>query len=582
MSSRSCFLFLFLAVLLLPAMGMAQQSPRTAASTGTGATASSSTAPVTAPGQGDAALTWQERLRVLIGEDVLEVGQRILLGLLLFLAGWIVAKLVAWATYRLLCKTTIDDRIAHKLGVDMLTAESEQTSDQVERFTARVVYYLLMMLVVVGVLQYAGLSQAAGPIESFVGKITAALPLVGKAILILVVAYFGGIILQKLVTRFIDSAKLDQRFAELNAPPSQDGDDPDAAGRPFSQTAGRVVFWLIMVAGLAGAVDALQIGPLAHSLRNAVDRIVALLPAVAIAGALLVGGYVLGRIVRAVLDNLLDTVGFNKLVARAGLDQVFGETRASHAVGWVAMAFVILQAAIAALNELGLDTLSTPLTTMMTRFWSFLPMLAVSGLILAAGTIGGRLLRGVVERGLVNLKFDDAMGRLGFGRLQEREGRLATPHQVVGFIVQIGVVLLATVQALESMGLSTWAAYVHGFIAYSVTHVAVALVIVAVGMAIGNYVRDLIAMRRRDDDDEAVGWIAAFARYAVLVFAFTMAIHHLDIGPNFVLIAFSLLFGSLCLALALALGLGAREVAGDLVRRQYNKARSELESRDAQ
>jgi hypothetical protein len=52
-----------------------------------------------------------------------------------------------------------------------------------------------------------------------------------------------------------------------------------------------------------------------------------------------------------------------------------------------------------------------------------------------------------------------------------------------------------------------------------------------------------------------------------------------NVGPNFVLISFSLLFGSLCLALALALGLGSREVAGDIVKRQYDRARGELESR---
>ena len=565
-------LLLFLA---MPTLALAQPG-------GPGGAAPGAAQPAPAPGAAPAAaeseeMGWQDRIRDVIGEDALIIGKQVMLGLLLFLVGWILAKLISWMVFRVLCKTTLDDRLAKKLGIDMIVSEDAANNNQLERFAARVVYYLLMLLVVIGVLEFAGLSQAAGPIEGFVGKITAALPLVGKAFLILIIAYFGGVILQKLVTQFIDKARLDARFAELSAPAGEEDEESDE--RPFSEGAGRVVFWLVMVAGLAGAVDALRIGPLAHSMRNAVDRIVSLIPALAISAALLLAGYIFGRIARAVIDNLLDSAGFNRLAERIQIDKIFGEMRASAAVGWLAMAFVLLQATIAALNELGLTTLSTPLTDMMSQFWSFLPILAVSALIIAAGFIGGRLLRGLVETGLANLDFNERMATLGFGELSEREGRLSKPHEVIGFVVQVGVVLVATVQALENLQLLTWSGYVNGFIEYSVTHAAVALVIVGVGMALGNYVRDLILMRRSDDEDETIGWVAAFARYAVLVFSFTMAIHHLNVGPGFVLVAFSLLFGSLCLALALALGLGSREVAGEIVRRQYDKARTELEAR---
>lgn len=70
--------------------------------------------------------------------------------------------------------------------------------------------------------------------------------------------------------------------------------------------------------------------------------------------------------------------------------------------------------------------------------------------------------------------------------------------------------------------------------------------------------------------------MADFARYAVLVFAFTMAVRQLDVAEDFVLLTFGLLFGALCLGGALAFGLGGREVAGDIVRRRYEKARADM------
>ena len=469
-------------ILGMPALGWAQAAQPAAEH--------SATPPVTvtlAQAVSDASPdTWQSRVRALFDDDFFEVAQRVVLGLLLFIAGWIIAKLIAWTVYRLLCKTSLDDRLAKKLGIDMLVGGGSSKSSQphqIERFAGKVVYYLLMMLVIVGVLQYAGLSQAAGPIEGFVGKITTALPLVGKAILILVIAYFGGIILERLTSRVISGARLDERFAELSTP-APEVTTADATGaasnagadaaRPFSTGAGRVIFWLIMVAGVAGAVDALQIEPLADALRNAVDRMVSLLPSLAIAAALLVAGYVLARIVQAVVDNLLDAVGFNRVLARIELDKLTGKARPSAVIGSIAMGFIMLQAIIAALDELSLTTLSAPLTAMMAGFWRFLPIIAVSVLIVAAGVIGGRLLRGIVERSLQSVKFDAMMERIGFGALEEREGQLSLPHQVVGFIVWLGVILVATVQALQNLELYTWATYVNGFIEYSITQMHIA------------------------------------------------------------------------------------------------------------
>ena len=93
-----------------------------------------------------------------------------------------------------------------------------------------------------------------------------------------------------------------------------------------------------------------------------------------------------------------------------------------------------------------------------------------------------------------------------------------------------------------------------------------------VGVAIGNYVRALVQARSAAPEAAQSRWLGEFARYAVLVLAFTMAVHQLDVAPEFVLLAFGLLFGGLCLAMALAFGLGGRDVAGEIVRRGVDQA----------
>lgn len=527
--------------------------------------------PVTPAAQTD----WWLSVQEYFSGDALVIGKQILFSLLLFLGGWLVAKFISWLVYRGLCKTSIDNKLAEKLRLSILlepdaaggAPPKPPPPNALERFIAAIVYYMLMLLVLVGVLQIAGLSQAAGPIQGLVDTVVQALPLVGKAVLILIVAYFGGLLLGRLLSRTLQILRVDTRFAELQA----DGDRPAVPPKPFSRTAGDVVFWLVMLAGLAGAFDALRITPIAEPLNNALDRIVGFAPSVAVAALLVFAGYILGRIVRVVVHNLLDSLGFNRLVDKIGLGKLFGASRPSAVVGMLVMAFIMFQATIAALNQLSLVTLSGPLTEMMARFWVILPNLAVSVLVVAAGVVVGRIIRNVVAAALRNLGFDRLVARLGVSTISAREDRLGEPSELAGFLVHVAIVILATAQACENLQLHTWAVYLNAFLGYAIKNVLVAAVIVGVGVAIGNYVRDVIAARGVDPLDNRNRWLGEFARYTILVFAVTMAIQQLQVAENFVLLAFGLLFGGLCLAAALAFGLGSKDVAGEIVRRSVKR-----------
>jgi hypothetical protein len=540
---------------------------------------------------------WIDTVGGLVSNEVLDIGLKVVLGLLLLFGGWIVAKLFAAATYRLLRKTDIDNKLAEKLGINLLLEDREKQAgddDAVERGLSAVVFYLIMALVVVGLLDFAGLEQTAAPISQLVNTIIQKLPVVGTAILILIVAYFAGWILRKVVVRALGVAKFDTRMAKLDvgsdaevaaaAAEGKEGEG-EAKDQPksFSEIIGQVVFWLVMMLGLGGAFDTLQIDAISVPLTNVINTLMGLLPIVGIAALIGLGGYILSKVVRAIVTSALESLGFDKLVAKVKLDGMFGNSTPSKVVGWLAMALILLQTVIAALDRVGLETLSRPMTDMMGQFWTLLPSLAISALFVVLGVIAGRLLRSIVQKALVGIGFDRLMERLGFGQIAEREDELGKPAGLVAFGVQVVVVLLAVVQALENLELDTWANYVDAFLRFSVTRAAVAIAIVGVAFIVGNYVRDLIEARQRGEQapipegEDAPSlepvWMAEFARYAVLVFGFTMGVHQLGVAEDFVLLSFALLFGALCLAGALAFGLGSRELAGELVRERYRKAK---------
>jgi hypothetical protein len=513
---------------------------------------------------------WSAQLRAWASDEALQGGAKVAGAVGILLLGWILAKVFASFAFHLLGRTRFDNWVADRLGITaLLKGRNPEDGSVVERFVAGLVFWIVMLIAVVAALDVSGLEQAAAPLRGLVETVVQALPRVGKAAIILLLAWVLARALQAGVTGLLDRLGVDRRFAST----AKDG-PADGSTRPVAKTAGAVAFWAIVFFGIAGAFDALEIEALAQPLRNAVDHLVSFLPRLAVAALLVAAGWMGGRVARMLVRNMLQAIGFDAIARKAQIDRLTGTTAPSDVVGTALLVFVLFQAVIAALGQLGLETLSVPLTSMMTRFWTLLPSIAVSTLVVAIGVVVGRLLRRVVSAALKNVGFDRLMARLGFDKMPDRPDHLDEYSEIVGLVVQLAVVALALAQALANLGFETWSGYVDALLGYMVKNVAVALLVVGVGLGIGNYVRDVVRSRRGDEDTGR--WLGELARYAVLVFAFTMAVRQLEVAEDFVLLTFGLLFGALCLGTALAFGLGGKEVAGDVVRRRYEQAKAKM------
>lgn len=479
-------------------------------------------------------------------------------------------------TQRFLLRTRLVERFAEIFSLEFLL-HANKRKEPVEKALGRLVYYVILAVAVVLALQVVGFDLA--PFEEIINKVQGTAWKGLTALIWLLLAFAGGRTLQGVTTRVFDSFNIDRRIRELSKtpPPSNtwaarilDEDENFDHEHMFSENAGKVAFWLVMLLGLALAFEALEIGSIAEPLTDSMNRIIGMLPSLALGGVLIFGGYLLGRLTSAIAHNLLHTGGFDGIVARVRLQTLFGTNQPSYIVGVLIHIFIVLQAVIAALEELGLTTLSKPLTEMMARFWILLPDLGVAALIALIGLTVGRLLSGFIVSTLHAWRFDQRLKAFGFNKFNGQPG-LEEPSEALGFIAQISVVLIAIAQAFDHLGLALWSRYVHELLDYGLTHVLVAVLIAALGYGVASYVENSVRMRAEHQNDPNM-WLGTLARYAILVFSFTAALRHLEIAEDFVLIAFGLIFGSLCLAMALAFGLGSRDVAGDIVRKQYERA----------
>lgn len=137
----------------------------------------------------------------------------------------------------------------------------------------------------------------------------------------------------------------------------------------------------------------------------------------------------------------------------------------------------------------------------------------------------------------------------------------STPSEVVGIIVLVGIMLFATVTAVNILGIPALTALISGIIVIF-GQILSGLIVFAIGLFLANLVFNIIA----SSGDRQAQILAQVARIAIIVFVSALALQQIGIAGDIVNLAFGLLLGAIAVATAIAFGLGSRDVAGEQVR----------------
>jgi hypothetical protein len=181
-------------------------------------------------------------------------------------------------------------------------------------------------------------------------------------------------------------------------------------------------------------------------------------------------------------------------------------------------------------------------------------------LVLGVAYFAGKLVASLVTTLLSGIGFNNLPQRLGF-RVEMDEDQ-SSLSEIAGVVVLVAVMLLASAEAANMLGLTTLGVLITEFTVWG-GQAIVALVIFAIGLYLANLARDLVFSA----GGERAAFSANLARIGILVFVIALALQQLGVAPETVNLAFGILLGAIGVAAALAFGLGAREVAGDQVER---------------
>ncbi len=465
--------------------------------------------------------------------------------LAILIAGWLIATIVASLTRRALGRTKLDDRLAN-----WLTGEDKPAEGRSERWISRAVYYLLMLFVLVAFFQALGLALLTEPLDQLLVEVFRYAPRVLGAGLVLLVAWIVASVLRVVVSRGLRLARIDERLRQAGG---------DEAPVPIPQALGDVVFWLTIVIFLPAVLGALALDGLLAPVQGAIEQLLGFVPKVFAAVLILLVGWLVARIAQRIVSGLLAGVGVDRFAAQAGAERLLGAQRLSGLAGLLVYALILVPALIAALDALRIAALTGPATSMLAIVLAAIPSILGAGLMLVIAYVIARVVAGLATNLLAGIGFDTVPALLGIARAPAAGAR--TPSGFVGYLVLVAIMLAATVEALRLLGFALVAQLVADLLVFAV-QVVVGLVIFAVGLFLAN----LAASAIRDSAVEQARLLAIAARASILVLAAAMALRQMGLAPEIINLAFGLLLGAVAVAVALAFGLGGREVAAQELR----------------
>ncbi len=211
------------------------------------------------------------------------------------------------------------------------------------------------------------------------------------------------------------------------------------------------------------------------------------------------------------------------------------------------------------------ETLLQPLQNALSTFLSFLPQLVGAIVILIIGYIVAKVLQAVVGRVLQGIGFDGWMEKGGIKQFFDRAQTNYTPATVIGRLVFWFVFIISLTMAADALGIRQVSAVLGQLIAFIPSIIAAILILVLAAL-LANFVSGIVR------GATGSGLLASVARYAIIVYAAFAALTQLGIAVQLTANTFLILLGGVALAVAIAFGLGGREVAQDVLQKAYNRS----------
>ncbi len=205
---------------------------------------------------------------------------------------------------------------------------------------------------------------------------------------------------------------------------------------------------------------------------------------------------------------------------------------------------------------------------------TFLPNLLAMITILIIGFLIAWAIKILILRFLKAIKFDRVSERWGLTHVLSRGGVAYSPATLVSRFFYWVIVLITLILGINALEVAATQNFIAQFFSY-LPNLFAAVIILVIGYLIAIFLGQAALIAAVNAQMESAKLLSRSVRWFIIILSLTMALYHLGIAEKVIVAAFSITFGGIVLALAIAFGWGGRELAKDFLERLYLKKKEE-------
>lgn len=321
--------------------------------------------------------------------EVLEYAPRVLGAGLIFVAAYVVARILRYVIVAALTKTGIDERISEQLG-DVEERDEEQKEPlPVSKVLGETVYWLVFLLFLPAALGALELRGLLDPVVSMFRELLGFVPNLISAAIILFIGWVVASLVRRTLSNLLSASGLDRLSEKI-------GIQKAFGKQRLSHLVGVVAHILIILPIAIAALDALDVESVTRPASQMLGMLLNALPSVFAAGLVLVVSYFVGRAVADLVTNLLSSAGFDNILVKLGVTEEGADltTRPPSNIGGdIVVIVIMLFAFVEAASLLGFENLAV----LTSRFLELGGHIFLGLAIIALALYLGRAAANVIE-----------------------------------------------------------------------------------------------------------------------------------------------------------------------------------------
>ncbi|MBI4350652.1 MAG: hypothetical protein HY550_04380 [Elusimicrobia bacterium] len=225
------------------------------------------------------------------------------------------------------------------------------------------------------------------------------------------------------------------------------------------------------------------------------------------------------------------------------------------------------------INEM-IEPFLQPVMEVWAKFSEYVPKLVAAFTFVLFGLFIARLASSLLEQFLRRIKFDSYTSRVGINEILIRFGLGKSFTQVISFVVYWALLLVFLVTAANILNLTVISEILRRFVDF-LPNLMAAIFIGFGGLLFARFMADIVMNSAVSNNLRGGSSLSRIVHFVIVVFTLIAAIEQLGIKMKMIIGGINIILASLGLAFAIAVGLGAKDIARDVLRNLFTENKTE-------